>query len=337
MTSAIKKIRKKIEKSRKRFWHLSDFKKIPFSAKALSRLVHKGIIKRINRGLYSKSRFDLTKQNELRHSNGIFPAGKSAAKLLGFRNKETTLEVSTTGVSLPQKIIGKTTIIYKNRPKNWLTLSSKDVAILEFIRNCGDTSDLTPHKTVDLLLKHMLKPGQFDRVFKVFKTEPPRVKAILGAIGQEIGVSKNQLIFLRNSLNPSCRFNFGKLASLKYAIHWQAKGHKKQKSKHKRSSSYDESLVDELNDHEKAIKYLNTILRKKVVTKKKTQEFLLIGLRNVVEACGGIGVLSKKVKMSRITLYKMLSGEGNPITYYFSELNWSTGFQDQILLICLQS
>jgi probable addiction module antidote protein len=39
---------------------------------------------------------------------------------------------------------------------------------------------------------------------------------------------------------------------------------------------------------------------------------LLKALRNVVAAQGGVGALAKAVKMSRTTLYKTLSPDGNP-------------------------
>lgn len=41
-------------------------------------------------------------------------------------------------------------------------------------------------------------------------------------------------------------------------------------------------------------------------------KFLLKALRNVVEAQGGIAKLAQKTKLSRTTLYKTLSTEGNP-------------------------
>src|SRR5258708_10031029 len=41
-------------------------------------------------------------------------------------------------------------------------------------------------------------------------------------------------------------------------------------------------------------------------------KFLLKALRNVVEAQGGVGELAKKTRLSRTTLYKTLSSDGNP-------------------------
>jgi len=53
--------------------------------------------------------------------------------------------------------------------------------------------------------------------------EPPRVRAMLGAIGQEIGIPERQLQKLRSSLGPVSRYDFGRLASLPHAKQWQAK------------------------------------------------------------------------------------------------------------------
>lgn len=40
--------------------------------------------------------------------------------------------------------------------------------------------------------------------------------------------------------------------------------------------------------------------------------YLLKALREVVDAQGGIGMLAKKTKLSRTSLYKTLSEKGNP-------------------------
>lgn len=41
-------------------------------------------------------------------------------------------------------------------------------------------------------------------------------------------------------------------------------------------------------------------------------KLLLVAIRNVVRAQGGVGTLAKAVKMSRTSLYKTLSPAGNP-------------------------
>ncbi len=76
---------------------------------------------------------------------------------------------------------------------------------------------------VEKLLGYFRESGRFERLSKVAPTEPPRVRAMLGAIGQQIGQPEAVLAELRESLNPLSRFDFGILAALAYARQWQAK------------------------------------------------------------------------------------------------------------------
>jgi hypothetical protein len=70
----------------------------------------------------------------------------------------------------------------------------------------------------------MAESGCLDRLLNAAASEPPRVRAILGALGQQLGTSPARLQPLRESLNPLSRFDFGAFAALPYARHWQAKG-----------------------------------------------------------------------------------------------------------------
>ena len=45
---------------------------------------------------------------------------------------------------------------------------------------------------------------------------------------------------------------------------------------------------------------------------EESQHLFLIALRNVAEAQGGVAVLAKKAHVGRESLYKTLSGTGNP-------------------------
>ena len=53
--------------------------------------------------------------------------------------------------------------------------------------------------------------------------EPTRVRAMLGALGEELSMSSRLLDEMRGSLNPLSRYDFGRLESLRYAKQWQAK------------------------------------------------------------------------------------------------------------------
>jgi Family of unknown function (DUF6088) len=233
--SITKTIQKHIESSGERVWRLSDFEKMPpmAAAQALSRLSRKGLIIRLGKGLYyhpRQTKFGQSKPNpnQLRsliiNKKGIFPAGAMAANLLGFSTQNSArVEVATNGLSLPRLIVGKETIIHTRRPDSWQSLSEKEAAILDFLRNHGMFSELSSKDTVLKLLEHFKELGCFENLFRVVFSEPPRVRAMLGAIGQEMGCSENQLGVLKKTLNPLSRFDFGSLTKLKFAKQWQAK------------------------------------------------------------------------------------------------------------------
>ncbi len=105
-------------------------------------------------------------------------------------------------------------------------VSETDAALLDFLRNRGESSELSPEETVEKLLGYFREPGRFERLLKAAPSEPPRVRAMLGAIGQQIGQPESGLARLRKSLNPLSRFDFGILAALAYARQWQAKERK---------------------------------------------------------------------------------------------------------------
>lgn len=233
--SIAKTVRAQIEAGGERVWRLADFENMSFTAvaQALSRLSRLGFIQRLGKGLYYKPRqtaFGPSKPNPslLRSlpisGKGIFPAGYAAANMLGFSTQHAAkLEVATNGLSLPRLIVGQETIIHTRRPESWKELSNKDAAILDFLRRRGASSEFSPEETIDKLLKHFHEAGRFTHLLQVAMSEPPRVRAILGAIGQELGYSGKQLFELRKSLNPLSRFDFGHLVALKYARQWYAK------------------------------------------------------------------------------------------------------------------
>ncbi len=101
-----------------------------------------------------------------------------------------------------------------------------DAALLDFLRNRGIASELPPPETVEKVLAYFREPGRFERLLRIADTEPPRVRAMLGAIGQQLEHPQNRLLSLRKGLNPLTRFDFGILAALAHAKEWQAKERK---------------------------------------------------------------------------------------------------------------
>ena len=98
-----------------------------------------------------------------------------------------------------------------------------DAALLDFLRRGGRSSELSPQQTIRRLVSLLRDDGRFERLLKVADTEPPRVRALLGALGEELGKKPRALESLRASLNRLSRFDFGVLTALPAARRWQAK------------------------------------------------------------------------------------------------------------------
>ena len=75
----------------------------------------------------------------------------------------------------------------------------------------------------------------------------------------------------------------------------------------RRSQPYQESLIAALTDPLEAAAYLNTAME------EGDKELFLLALRNVAEArLGGMSKLAEASGLNRESLYRMLSGKGNP-------------------------
>ena len=231
-------VRQRIEKGGERVWRLEDFRDLPFAAaaQALSRLTRAGTLERLSKGIYYKTRptaFGHSRPNPYaiqklaaKHKP-VFPSGLAAANLLGFSTQTGRQnEVSTSAGSLPRKLVGQETVIHARRPQAWDRLSPEDAALLEFFRCGGETSELSQEQTIQKALALLGEKGRFERLLNVADTEPPRVRAMLGAIGEQLGRKRSTLQRLHGSLNPFSRFDFGLLAGLPHAKKWQSKnGH----------------------------------------------------------------------------------------------------------------
>lgn len=79
-----------------------------------------------------------------------------------------------------------------------------------------------------------------------------------------------------------------------------------------KNKKYQDFLLERLKDHDEAVAYLNAALEESLKGDEESQHLFLIALRNVADPRGGIGELAKKAHLGRESLYKTLSGSGNP-------------------------
>lgn len=234
-TSAADRVRRAIESGGERVWTIRDFSSLPppVVAQTLSRLTRSGAIQRVGKGLYYKPRrtaFGTSRPNpKLFRSlagkgRAVFPAGLTAAHLLGFSTQVPAREeLATTRGSLPRAVTGRTARVHTRRPEAWAKLTEREAALLDFIRRRAEASELSPEETVRKLLMHLAEGDTFGRLARVAAHEPPRVRAMLGALGDALGKDGATLARLKSSLNPLSTFDFGVLSVLQSARSWQAK------------------------------------------------------------------------------------------------------------------
>ncbi|MGD9689486.1 MAG: hypothetical protein AB7K52_07230 [Phycisphaerales bacterium] len=229
-------VRERIARGGERLWRAEDFQGLPVSAvaQALSRLVRARYLERLSKGVYYRARptaFGPSKPNPAavetlaKRRGGVFPAGIAAAGMLGLTTQTARRkEVATSALSLPRKLVGSDTVIHTRRPEAWSSLTPTEAAILDVLRRGARSSELTPQETAKRLQRLLQEDNRLKRLLRVALSEPPRVRAMLGALAEDIRPKRSELVRLRASLNPFSRFDFGLLGVLPHAKKWQAKG-----------------------------------------------------------------------------------------------------------------
>jgi probable addiction module antidote protein len=79
------------------------------------------------------------------------------------------------------------------------------------------------------------------------------------------------------------------------------------RTKTKLHRGHDEATIESLrNDREFAAEYLNSVLA------DGSEEELMLAMRRLADAMGGVPKLASKAKLNATTLYRTLSKNGNP-------------------------
>lgn len=246
-----------LERARRlRVWRISDFPSLPplAVAQALSRLVRRGVLARVAKGEYivPVNGIDGTALHRLRayaerpESGGdlgrsadgapsrpsmppVFPSGVLAAHELKLTFQNTLRPVmSTPALRAPKRYTESGVRVVTRRPPAWRELQRREGALLEVLRERCIHSQFAPEPTAKVLARCLLEKGRLARVLAVAPSEPPRVRAMLGALLEsspraKTAVRPAELEALRASLNPLSRFDFGRLGSLPAATRWFAR------------------------------------------------------------------------------------------------------------------
>jgi hypothetical protein len=225
-------VRNRVMRGGDRLWRHDDFADLPSQAvnQTLSRLARQGALTRVHKGTYYRPRKSVLGESLAPRSAvtsralkaPLHPSGLTAANALGLSTQNPARPQYATPTSRPGTRPDAWTLTL-NRPAGRRKLSQQEGAILELLRARAATSDLSVDDTIARLKDLLSDDAAYARLAKAALDEPPRVRAMLGALGQELGADEAAVRALRKSLNPVSRFDFGKLRALRFAKDWQAK------------------------------------------------------------------------------------------------------------------
>jgi hypothetical protein len=203
----------------------------PAVAQGLARMARKGKLTRIRKGLYyvpKHSRFGPVPPDRINVTlsamgeNRLATGGASAANTLGFSTQLPLGRadvISTQSHRIRRTALEGVRILSRSPERRHLTVDEN--AFLEVLRNPDDLIELSTEAAIARALD-LISTGQINipRITRSLPYEPPRVRAIVGAIGEAAGLPTEQLASIRELVNPVSRFHFGLFSALPSARNW---------------------------------------------------------------------------------------------------------------------
>lgn len=192
------------------------------SAKAIERLIAKGIIKRVSTGVFYKPK--KTVFGELKPSEEeilkpyLFEKGKRIAYITGNslynRLGLTTQIPKSIKIASRDKRISISNGNVKASPvKSYMDVTDKNFYLLELLDALKDFKkipDLDKNSAIKILSNKLkeLNPAEIKLLIKCGLAYPPRVRSFLGALLENIK-TESDLIALKTSLNPLSEYDYG--------------------------------------------------------------------------------------------------------------------------------
>ena len=219
-------------------WSYKDFSDLPLTtvAKVFSRLAKTGLLIRASKGIYYKPKktiLGIASADPVQVATMVLNKKKKAQVFAGgwsvFYNARLTTQVpasATTTIisSTPHRKLkigsNDVRVIYRNLA-HMKNANPLDFALVQSLRDIKKVPDASAQDTV-LKIQQMLKldKDRLDRIISYAQHEPPRVRALAGALAQSLKHSSHQLDKLRKSLNPLTKYKLGIAQVLPTASNW---------------------------------------------------------------------------------------------------------------------
>jgi len=213
-----------------KIWSIEDFKKYSrlSVAKAFSELYKEGKLKRVKRGYYY--RFKKTILGETTYDNYNLAIAKIADKasfycfsgLYGYNKLGFTTQVPNTitiACNCESRNIDNIRYIFREKPVEG---GVAERIVLDAIMDINTIPDTTPKKTIEHI-RFLIKQGHVNlsSLVKTAFKERPRVRAVIGAIAEDLGFDKNILEKLRKTIHENSMVYLN--IDCKHAMNWQIK------------------------------------------------------------------------------------------------------------------
>lgn len=211
-----------------------DFEGLPAMAvaKALSRLAKGGKIVRVKKGLYhfpkttilgktNPSTNEVVESAKWSGSLVHHAAGASAAYNLGVTT-QVPAEIVMVGNTAHRSLVidGVRVKIRRRNNRHLNALSEKEFFVLETMRNIRRIPGATSADAIPKLKKE-IKKVDVEALVRAALNEPPRVRALLGAILEDLKIGKGLRDKLKLSLNSLTSFNLKVGTELRSATNWR--------------------------------------------------------------------------------------------------------------------
>lgn len=192
------------------------------TAKAIERLIAKGIIKRVSTGVFYKPKktvFGELKPNEEEILKPyLFEKGKRIAYITGtsLYNRlglTTQIPKSIKIASRDKRITVSNGNVKASPVKSYVDVTDKNFYLLELLDALKDFKkipDLDKSSAIKILLTKLkeLNPTETKLLIKCGLAYPPRVRSFLGALLENIK-TESDLTALKTSLNPLSEYEYG--------------------------------------------------------------------------------------------------------------------------------